>query len=189
MILGAILSDSWFILLGQGVVGPILNIINIPGCLKKMKMNSLRKKLAQGEVKDKIQEEVQLIFEKHEFDPSFAYAAMANCVFTAFFFQPLLPFGSACAFLGLFLNYYAYKKMLLKDSKRPVMVSDDIAEVTLYLLNAAPFVYGVASLHPAFIGHLRQNAQVQDRRPVRRHARAGNHQYYLPVLFVVLEYL
>ena len=144
---GAILSDSWFILLSQAFLTPIINYINAPYCLKKFRQNSLRKKIQNGTCKDKMQEETQILFEKHEFDPSFAYAQMASTVFTAFFFQPLLPLGSASALLGLVLNYYAYKKMLLKDSKKPVMVSDDIAEVTLYLLSCAPFVYGVISTY------------------------------------------
>ena len=108
-----------------------------------MKMNSLRERIKKGDATHVTQEDAHLIFEKNEFDPAFAYASIATIVFTAFFFQPILPLGSACALVGLILTYYAYKKMLLRDSKRPVMVSDHIADVTMYLLNAAPFVYGV----------------------------------------------
>ena len=138
------LSDSWFILLSQAFVGPIIAMINFPACVKKFQLTRLKKRITNKTATDITQEEAQLAFEKAEFDPSFAYAAVANCIFTAFFFQPILPLGAACALVGLVLTYYAYKKMLLRDSKRPVMVSDDIAEVTLYLLNAAPFVYGVS---------------------------------------------
>ena len=91
------------------------------------------------------QEDTQQIFEKHDFDPSFAYAALANCIFTAFFFQPILPLGALTSLVGLVLTYYAYKKMLLRDSKRPVMVSKDIPIITLYLLNTTPLCYGVVA--------------------------------------------
>ena len=137
------MSDSWFILISQAIVHPLLAFINLPACFRKYKMQNLRKKLSTTGATDVTQEDTQQIFEKHDFDPSFAYAALANCIFTAFFFQPILPLGALTSLVGLVLTYYAYKKMLLRDSKRPVMVSDDIAEVTLYLLNAAPFVYGV----------------------------------------------
>lgn len=164
-------------------------MINLPSCLNKYKQNSLKKRIENHTATDKTQEDAQLIFEKRDFDPSFAYAAVANLVFTAFFFQPILPLGAACALVGLVLTYYAYKKMLLRDSKRPVMVSDDIAEVTLYLLNAAPFVYGVIFALPAILGHLRQDAPRQGRNSLRHHARPGNHQYILSVLLVVPEHL
>lgn len=164
-------------------------MINFPGCLNKYKRSSLTKKIKEGKASGYTQEDAQTIFEKAEFDPSFAYAALTNCVFTAFFFQPILPLGAASALVGLVLTYYAYKKMLLRDSKRPVMVSDDIAEVTLYLLNAAPFVYGVATLNPALFGHLRQDAARQGRDSFRRHVGTGYHQYNLPLLPIVLKHL
>ena len=163
-------------------------MMNIPGCINKYKRSSLTGKIKEGKANAYTQEDAQLIFEKSEFDPSFAYAALANIVFTAFFFQPILPLGAASALVGLVLTYYAYKKMLLRDSKRPVMVSDDIAEVTLYLLNAAPFVYGVATLNPALLGHLRQNAARQGRDSVHCHVGTGYHQYILPLLPIVLKY-
>ena len=140
---GAILSDSWFILLSQAFVGPIINMMNIPGCINKYKRSSLTGKIKEGKANAYTQEDAQLIFEKSEFDPSFAYAALANIVFTAFFFQPILPLGAASALVGLVLTYYAYKKMLLRDSKRPVLISKEIPLITLYLLNLTPLCYGV----------------------------------------------
>ena len=137
------MSDSWFILLSQAFVGPLLSIINLPACISKHKMNGLKNRIKNKTATDKTQEDAQLLFEKKEFDPSFAYAAVANLIFTAFFFQPILPLGAACALVGLVLTYYAYKKMLLRDSKRPVMVSKVIPLTTLYLLNLTPLCYGV----------------------------------------------
>lgn len=108
-----------------------------------MKRKSLESKLKAGESTGMTQEELQQIFQLGEFDPSFAYSAFAKIVLTTLFFQPILPIGTPLALVGLFLTYYAFKKKLLRDSRSPVMVSDDIAEVTLYLLNCVPFVYGV----------------------------------------------
>ena len=148
----------------------------------------INRQITQKNSKDYDQKKVHTAFEKSEFDPAFAYAAIVNYILTCIFFQPILPLGAASALVGLVLTYYAYKKMLLRDSKRPVMVSDDIAEVTLYLLNAAPFVYGVATLNPALLGHLRQNAARQGRDSVHCHVGTGYHQYILPLLPIVLKY-
>jgi hypothetical protein len=121
-------------------------LINPGALFKAFKRNKLKKSITGGTASNVTQEDAQLLFEKHDFDPSFAYAELASLIFTAFFFQPILPIGAITSFIGLILTYYAYKKKLVKDSKKPVMVSDDIAEVTLYLLNCAPFVYGVVYL-------------------------------------------
>lgn len=148
------MNDSFFILLSQAVLRPLLNFLNFGDLLKSFKRNRLRSNIKEGKANHVTQEDTQLIFEKGEFDPSFAYAELASLIFTAFFFQPILPIGAVTSFVGLFLTYYAYKKKLVKDSKKPVMVSDDIAEVTLYLLNCAPFVYGVLYVDEAFFGYL-----------------------------------
>ena len=137
------MNDCFFILLSQAFFRPLLNFINPSALFKSFKRNSLKKAIKSGNASHTTQEDTHLLFEKSEFDPSFAYAELASLIFTAFFFQPILPIGAITSFIGLALTYYAYKKKLVKDSKKPVMVSDDIAEVTLYLLNCAPFVYGV----------------------------------------------
>lgn len=147
--------------------------------MKYVKRNSLKKKIQNGSATRVTQEEAQVAFEKAEFDPSFAYADLASLIFTAFFLQPILPIGAGTSFIGLILTYYSYKKKLVKDSKRPVMVTDDIAEVTLYLLNCAPFVYGVALSHPAFLDHLRQDAARHGRGTVGHHHGAWLHQHLL----------
>jgi hypothetical protein len=167
----------------------MIKFMNPLSCLKSSKMNSLKKRMQNNTAMDITQEQAQQVFEKQEFDPSFAYAAVANTVFTAFFFQPILPLGSASALVGLVLTYYAYKKMLLRDSKRPVMVSDDIAEVTLYLLNAAPFVYGVVPCYLALVCHIRQDSPRQGRVSVCHHAHPGNLQYLLSFLLAFPEHL
>ncbi len=113
------------------------------GVLTGMKRKSLAEKLRNNQATNLTQEELQQAFQLGEFDPAYAYSTFAKIIFTTLFFQPILPLGTALAVIGLVLTYYAFKKKLLRDSRSPVMVSDDIAEVTLYLLNCVPFAYGV----------------------------------------------
>ena len=91
------------------------------------------------------QAETQELFEGLNFNPSKAYSDFCLLYLTMVIFQPVLPMGALTGFVALVLTYYAYKKMLLRDSKRPVMVSKDIPLITLYLLNLAPLCYGVIS--------------------------------------------
>ena len=154
---GALLGDVWFILISQATLGPLLLLLNPYSLFRAYSRRALAEKIRSGAAQQVIQEETQKAFEKEDFDPSFAYASICNMLFTMVFFQPLLPIGSIFCLLSLGLSYYAYKKKLLRDSKRPVMVTDDIAEVTLYLLNFLPFVSGVAAAHSAVAHHIRQD--------------------------------
>jgi len=124
----------------------MMKFINIGAVMESFKRDSLENKIKAGEAKDVTQEEAQKIFENSEFDPSEAYAAFCNIIFTAVFFQPILPASPLMALAALIFAYYAFKKNLLRDCKRPIQVSNDIAEVSLYLLNVVPFVYGLSNV-------------------------------------------
>lgn len=145
---GALLSDAWFILISQAFFQPILTYFDIMFMFREHKVNKLLKKIENNEVKHMTQDEAHKQLEFSDFDPSIAYTSFANVILTMFFFQPILPAGVLTGFVALIFVYYSYKKKLLRNSKRPVMVSDDIAEVTLYLLNLGPLVNGVASVYP-----------------------------------------
>ena len=140
---GALLSDAWFILISQATLNPLLTFFDLSFMWRKFKVAGLLTKILNNQVKTMTQEEAHKQLEYSDFDPSLAYTAFANVVLTMFFFQPILPICGATGLFALVMLYYAYKKKLLRDSKRPVMVSDNIAEVTLYLLNLGPFVNGV----------------------------------------------
>jgi hypothetical protein len=140
---GALLSDAWFILISQATLTPLLTFFDLSFMWTKYKVAGLLTKIQNNQVKTMTQEEAHKQLEYSDFDPSLAYTAFANVVLTMFFFQPILPICGATGLFALIMLYYAYKKKLLRDSKRPVMVTDNIAEVTLYLLNLGPFVNGV----------------------------------------------
>ena len=91
------------------------------------------------------QEEAQKLFENAIFDPAWAYSNFCLLYITMVIFQPILPMGGLTGLVALILTYFAYKKMLLRDSKRPVMISKDIPLITLYMLNMTPLCYGVKS--------------------------------------------
>ena len=103
----------------------------------------MRNKISKREPVNTTQEEAHNFFENPEFDPSLAYSSYTVAFMTVFFFQPILPISAFTGLISLVFNYYSFKKKLLRDSKRPVMVSKEITQVTLYLLNLVPLVWGV----------------------------------------------
>ena len=143
---GALIEDACYILLAQALVTPLLSYFSFGRLLRYMAQRRLISKVKNDNADGITQEEANELFEKLEFQPEYAYSTFANAMMTGVFFQPILPIGSITSLIALVLNYYAYKKKLLRDSKRPVMVSDDISEVTLYLLNLMPLVFGISNM-------------------------------------------
>lgn len=143
---GGLLSDAFFIILSQSVLGPLIRFINISSLIKSCQISRLRTKIKQGKADKIIQVEAQKTFEKVNFNPSLAYAAFANAIFTSFFFQPILPLGQALIFVALILNYFIFKRDLIRKCRTPIQISFNIAEVCLYLLNLIPFIYGLSSV-------------------------------------------
>ena len=140
------MTDAWFILLYQSLVSPLLIYFDYQKIIKILKRWWLRYQIRNNRNKvTTTQEEAKILFEDPIFDPAFAYSNFCLLYMTMVIFQPVLPLGAITGLVGLVLTYYAYKKMLLRDSKRPVMVSKDIPIITLYLLNTTPLCYGVVT--------------------------------------------
>jgi hypothetical protein len=154
---GALMTDAWFILLYQAIIVPLIvsffdlkyiwGVLNRWWLRRKMQKHSMRVTTTQ--------EEAHHLFEKASFDTSLAYTNFTMLFMTMVFFQPILPMGAVTGSIGLILIYFSYKKKLVKDSKRPVMVTKDIAQITLYLLSLTPLIYGVSLADLDIICHLR----------------------------------
>lgn len=152
---GALMTDAWFILLQQAFVGPLLQFYSVRSVWRKSQRSYYRKQMMKDPKKVVLtQEEAHKIFENPTFNPCEAHSDFVLIFITMVFFQPVLPMGTFTGLIGLVLTYYSYKKKLVKDSKRPVMVSKDIALITLYLLSLSPLVFGVRTDHPGFFCHL-----------------------------------
>ena len=89
------------------------------------------------------QEEAHRLYEGSSMDPSLAYTRLCLLYITMIVFQPLLPLGVFTGLIGLVLTYYAYKKMLLRDCKRPILMSKNVPLITISFLNTVPLCYGV----------------------------------------------
>ena len=130
------------------MVTPLLVCFDYRGIIKIVRRWWLRRQINKNPKKVTVnQEEAQALFEGIVFIPSMAYGNFILLYITMVFFQPILPMGALTGLVALVLNYYAYKKMLLKDSKKPVMVSKDIPLISMYLLNLTPLCYGVGRLN------------------------------------------
>ena len=142
--LGSIMNDAWFILLFGCTLTPLLVAFDPSYLMKVISRASLKKKVAEGKANSITQEQAHAIYEDPNFDVTSAYVMLCKPFFTLVFFQPILPIGVFTGLLAFITLYYAYKIKLIRFSKRPIQISGNIGEVSLYLLNWIPFVSGVS---------------------------------------------
>lgn len=144
---GALLSDSWFMLLGQVFTTPIGYLLS-PTLIQRIferLMIKIRLKLKKASMIT--QAKANRSFEDPKLDPAFAYAAIVRNMFVIIFLQPLFPITGILGVIGFFLMYWGQKYRLLRRTSRPIIVSFKHAKTTNYILSLAPLVYGVERAH------------------------------------------
>lgn len=144
---GAVMSDAWFILMGQVVLNPVLNLLNVWYFLRLWTRKSIRSKIEKNEANAITQAEAHAAFEDPVWDPSFTYAGIVKDFYTCLFFQPLFPLSGFIGMVGMFFMYWSQKTSLLKMSASPASIGMDLAENSIYYISLSPVVYGVGSYH------------------------------------------
>eukprot|EP00929_Paragymnodinium_shiwhaense_P000032 TRINITY_DN10009_c0_g1_i1.p1 TRINITY_DN10009_c0_g1~~TRINITY_DN10009_c0_g1_i1.p1 ORF type:complete len:1291 (-),score=327.97 TRINITY_DN10009_c0_g1_i1:10-3882(-) len=92
------------------------------------------------------QAELNRTFEPKEMDMPKAYAKVFRCFLISAIFTPLFPFCAAITAIEMVALYWAFKRMLLRDSKRPYAQSDDLAVAAGRFLYAACMGLAFAAL-------------------------------------------
>jgi hypothetical protein len=147
---GGLIEDICFILLSQIFIQPLFNAIGVWDLLRAFRRYRLTRDLEAHHKVAVTQDEANEIFEMGAFDPAYVYSTFGNLFLACLFFQPILPIASYSTLIALILNYIAYKKKLLRDSKRPVMLTGKIAEKMLMIISWGPFVHSVDSINPRY---------------------------------------
>lgn len=127
------------------IVNPLLNTCSPWYFLYFLKKRSVLNGL-ENETCTITQAEAHAKVEKPVWDPAFSYAGMINNFFTVVFFQPLLPLSATLGFFAFSFMYWSHKHRLLKMSVRPMILSDNIAQTTLYFISLAAMIYGISSM-------------------------------------------
>lgn len=141
---GGLMNDAWFILLSQVTVNPLSNTFYIWYYLKLYYQRSLRKKVENFEAEFITQSDAHTTMELTEWDPSWTHAGAIKDILTCIFFQPIFPLSGLIGMIAFFLMFWSQKYRLLRLSKRPVTISTNIADISLFLISLGPLVYGVA---------------------------------------------
>lgn len=140
---GAVMSDAWFILIGQVILNPLLNLLNIWYYFRMWTRTSIRKKVETQQAATITQSEAHAAFEDPVWDPSFTYAGIVKDFYTCLFFQPLFPLSGFIGMVGMIFMYWSQKISLLRLSASPASISMDLAENSIYYISISPVIYGV----------------------------------------------
>ena len=144
---GALLSDTWFILLGQVSTTPLGYVLSPTLIQRIFERFVIVLKLKHNCAGKVTQAQANRTFEDPKLDPAFAYAAIVRNMFMVIFFQPLFPVTGILGVVCFFLLYWGQKYRFLRRTSRPVSITVKHAKTTNYLLSLAPLVYGVSSAH------------------------------------------
>lgn len=155
------LSDIWFFFISHAFINPALLFIETGNILKWVTRWWVAKKLRNHEHVKMLQQDLHKLYEDAEIEPSLCYSQICQIMYTAAFFQPILPLGTLLSLFGMIFTYYGYKKKILYDIKKPVKIGSELTYLTLYMLNGLPVVYAVLQyfLTSAWIHHIRSTLQ------------------------------
>lgn len=90
------------------------------------------------------QSQFQTFFELPDMDQTRPFAKVILTFVMGFIFMPIWPYAILIAAAALFLEYWAFKYQLLRQSKRPYRQSVDVAYAALRILYMALAGYGFA---------------------------------------------
>jgi hypothetical protein len=87
-------------------------------------------------------------------------ANLMNFVMTCMFYMPIIPQAVPIALIGTFLNYWAYKFMLLRRHKSPELFSDLMA---IFFSNFMPWIiFAQAVAYYTFLYKINSQYSSQD---------------------------
>eukprot|EP00434_Breviolum_minutum_P013045 symbB.v1.2.011493.t1/scaffold768.1/size164025/6 len=90
------------------------------------------------------QNQFQTFFELPDMDQTRPFAKVILTFVMGFVFMPIWPYAILIAAAALFLEYWAFKYQLLRQSKRPYRQSVDVAQAALRIIYMALAGYAVA---------------------------------------------
>ena len=146
-----LVTDVWFILLGNLFVGPAANFFNPDWLLKLLKRHLIKK---QGKNCKLTQKEANEAFEGDEFDMAERYSVQVRTMMISIFFMPMIPASSLMGVFAVFLTYWVDKYLIVKRQSIPSATSPTIAFNMFHFFDLTLMIYAVRNFYLIFRQHL-----------------------------------
>lgn len=130
----------------------LANLFDFGFWWRKFKVYRFEKKIERKEIV--FQCELNKCYEKKEFDVAEMYYLTFKASSIALFFQTIIPIGTLLAILELFFNYWIFKFLFVKKSKKPKYLGFQFTvhslryfEVMIFFMGLGYFVFDILILN------------------------------------------
>jgi hypothetical protein len=134
---GGLAVDMFYIILANAFFQPVFYFFNPWHVIKKIRQKRAEKNeyLNQGDA--------NMLFEGPPVDMAQRYATVMKTFIVTLVYAPLLPAGLLISFMGVTIEYFVDKYLLLRRHSRPNRLSSDLANVMTTMIPWAIFFYSV----------------------------------------------
>mmetsp|Transcript_20033 Transcript_20033/g.17108 ORF Transcript_20033/g.17108 Transcript_20033/m.17108 type:complete len:229 (+) Transcript_20033:1599-2285(+) len=134
----------FFIFITNTVLNPGMTLFNPFWFLRKFKQWKVQK--TPAEESNKIQSEVNSMFELPAFNLSYKYASLIKNMLVCSFYASAMPIAIVIQFVALALQYWADKISLLRTTALPVAMGKEISDAMIEQLEYFAFFFAIGQL-------------------------------------------
>lgn len=139
-----LVTDVWFIMLGNLFIGPLVNFFNYDWVMKLLKRFLIKK---MGDKSKYTQLEANRIFEGDEFDMAERYSIQIRTLMISIFFMPMVPASTILGVIAVFITYCVDKYLFIKRNGIPSATSPTIAFNMFHFFDTVLMIYAVRLLN------------------------------------------
>ena len=119
---GGLASDATYIIISNALVTPLLYLLSPSMCIHKYKVRKAEKAEYISQI------DANLIMENPQVDIAQLYANVTKTILLTFFYAPLIPVAYLFSAVGILLEYWASKYLLIRRHGWPKKLSGELSE-------------------------------------------------------------
>lgn len=134
---GGLVVDMTFVLLSNAFVAPLLYVLSPMYFLKRYKQ---RKAIKNPLI---LQGEANLLWEEPQVDMAQRYANTMKTLIVTLSYAPILPLGVLISIVGIIVQYWVDKMLLIKRHSRPARLSGALSAAMVRIIPFAILIYAI----------------------------------------------
>lgn len=134
---GGLINDATYILFSNAFVSPMIYLFSPTVCLHKLR----RRKVENAKYISQM--DANLMCENPQVDIAQRYANMGKTILLTFCYAPLLPSAFLISGIGILIEYWLSKYLLLRRHSWPKRLSGNLSKVMIQVLPWAVLLYSI----------------------------------------------
>lgn len=134
---GGLVTEATYLLISNAFISPMIYLLSPTICLHKLRMKKVEKAVFIS------QSEANKMFENPPVDIAQRYANVGKTILLTFCYGPLVPSGFLLSFVGLILEYWVSKYLLLRRHSWPQRLSGDLSALMIQILPWGVLLYAI----------------------------------------------